>query len=58
MGNHEGAYPAMEVMDAHEEHIHPRTHFSEARKLKEIGEIAYMNGAHGRCVELDQIKPR
>jgi len=45
MGNHEGAYPAMEVMDAHEEHIHPRTHFSEARKLKEIGEIAYMNEA-------------
>jgi hypothetical protein len=45
MGNHDGAYPAMEVMDAHQEHIHPRTHFSEARKLKEIGEIAYMNEA-------------
>ena len=45
MGNHEGAYPAMEVMDAHEEHIHPRTHLVEARKLREIGEIAYMNGA-------------
>ena len=45
MGNHEGAFPAMEVMDANQEHIHPRTHFSEARKLKEIGEIAYMDGA-------------
>jgi hypothetical protein len=45
MGNHEGTFPAMEVMDANQEHIHPRTHFSEARKLKEIGEIAYMNEA-------------
>ena len=46
MGNHEGAYAAMEVMDQNEEeHLHPASHFSEARKLKEIGEIAYMNGA-------------
>lgn len=46
MGNHEGAAPAMEVMDQNEEeHRHPASHFSEARKLKEIGEIAYMNGA-------------
>ena len=46
MGNHERAAPAMEVMDQNEEeHRHPATHFSEARKLKEIGEIAYMNAA-------------
>jgi hypothetical protein len=51
MGNHEGAYAAMEVMDAHQEHIHPRTHFSEARKLKEIGEIVYMRGAMDEALE-------
>lgn len=45
MGNHVGAYPAMEVMDVHEEALHPRTHLSEARKLREIGEIAYMRSA-------------
>jgi hypothetical protein len=46
MGNHDGAQPAMEVMDQNEkEHLHPASHFSEARKLKEIGEIAYMNEA-------------
>jgi hypothetical protein len=51
MGNHEGAYPAMEVMDAHQEHIHPRTHLKEARKLREIGEIAYMRGALDDALE-------
>jgi hypothetical protein len=46
MGNHEGAQPAMEVMDQNEEeHRHPASHFSDARELKEIGEIAYMQGA-------------
>jgi len=46
MGNHDGAQPAMEVMDQNEEeHLHPASHFSEARKLKEIGEIAYMSEA-------------
>jgi len=45
MGNHEGAVATMEVMDALGEHIHPRSHFAESVKLREIGEIAYMQGA-------------
>ncbi len=46
MGNHEGAAPAMEVMDQNEEeHRHPAAQFSEARKLRDVGEIAYMNEA-------------
>jgi hypothetical protein len=46
MGNNESAAPAMEVMDRNEEEQrHPAIHFSEVRKLKEIGEIAYMNQA-------------
>ena len=51
MGNHEGAYAAMDVMDEHEEHIHPRVHFTEARKLREIGEVAYMRGAMEDALE-------
>ena len=51
MGNHEGAYAAMEVMDAHEEHLHPRVHFMEARELREIGEVAYMRGAMKDALE-------
>ncbi len=45
MGNHDGAAATMEVMDAQAEPIHPRTHFAEARKLRDIGEIAYMHEA-------------
>jgi hypothetical protein len=58
MGNHEGAYPAMEVMDQNEEeHLHPASHFSEARKLKEIGEIAYMRGAMDDALEWISANP-
>ena len=45
MGNHDGAAAAMEVMDLHEEHRHPRTHEGEALLLRERGEVAYMRGA-------------
>ena len=45
MGNHEGAAAAMEVMDARQEPIHPRTHFTEARKVRDWGEIEYMRQA-------------
>jgi hypothetical protein len=45
MGNHEGAAAAMEVMDAQQEHIHPRTHEGEALKVREIGEVEYMRQA-------------
>jgi dienelactone hydrolase len=45
MGNHEGVAAAMDVMDAREEHRHPRTHEREALLLREVGEVAYMRGA-------------
>jgi hypothetical protein len=58
MGNHEGAQPAMEVMDQNEEeHRHPAAHFSDARKLKEIGEIAYMNEALDDALEWISSNP-
>ena len=45
MGNHEGAAATMEVMDAGQEPLHPRTHFGEARKLRDLGELVYMRQA-------------
>lgn len=46
MGNHAGAAPTMKVMDAQgDEHRHPAAHFAEAKKLRKIGEIAYMQEA-------------
>lgn len=45
MGNHEGAVAAMDVMDRMGEHLHPRTHEGEARKVQEMGEVAYMRAA-------------
>lgn len=57
MGNHEGAYAAMDVMDLHEEHIHPRVHITEARKLREIGEIAYMRDAMDDALEWIKANP-
>ena len=51
MGNHDGAAASMEVMDAQAEHIHPRTHFAEARKLRDIGEIAYMQEAQQEALQ-------
>jgi hypothetical protein len=50
MGNHDGAFAAMDVMDAHQEHIHPRTHADEAIKLKEIGEMEYMRQAQAEAL--------
>jgi hypothetical protein len=57
MGNHDGAFAAMEVMDANQEHIHPRTHLAEAIKLREIGEIAYMQGAIDEALEWIRANP-
>jgi hypothetical protein len=45
MGNHEGAVAAMDIMDITKPGAHPRTHLSEARKLKELGEVEYMRQA-------------
>ena len=57
MGNHDGAAASMEVMDAQEEHIHPRTHFAEARKLRNIGEIAYMHEAQQEALQWIRTHP-
>lgn len=50
MGNHDGAAATMEVMDAQDDPRHPRTHFSEARRLRDIGEIAYMREAQAEAL--------
>ena len=41
----------MEVMDAQQEHRHPRVHFTEVRKLQEVGEIEYMRQARYEALE-------
>jgi hypothetical protein len=35
----------MDVMDRNQEHLHPRTHLGEAKKVQELGEVAYMRQA-------------
>jgi len=45
MAYHPDAAAAMEVMDARQEHRHPRTHREEARKVQELGETEYMRQA-------------
>ena len=51
MGHHEGAAAAMDVMDAREEHRHPRTHQAEARLVQELGEVPYMRAAGREATE-------
>lgn len=50
MGNHEGAAAAMDIMDTTEPGKHPRTHLSEARRLKKMGEVEYMRQALGETL--------
>jgi hypothetical protein len=57
MGNHEGAAASMEVMDAEQEHPHPRVHFTEVRKLQEAGEIEYMRQAGREALEWIRTHP-
>jgi hypothetical protein len=46
MGNHENAEATMEMMDRQgRTYQHPRADIAEARRLKEIGEVAYMRQA-------------
>jgi hypothetical protein len=45
MGNQEGAAAAMEVMDITEPGAHPRTHYIEAHRLRQMGEMDYMRRA-------------
>jgi len=52
MGNHEGAAPTMEIMDEiGDEHRHPAAHIADAKKLREIGEIAYMQEAKEEAID-------
>ncbi len=57
MGNHEGAEAAMDVMDIRQEHIHPRTHREQARKLQEIGEAEYMRQAKLEALQWIRTNP-
>lgn len=58
MGNHEGAAAAMEVMDAQDnEHRHPAAHIADAKQLREIGEIAYMQGAKDEALQWIKANP-
>lgn len=45
MGNHPGAAADMDAMDRLGEHRHPRALEEEARKVREMGEPAYMRAA-------------
>jgi 4-amino-4-deoxy-L-arabinose transferase-like glycosyltransferase len=47
MGNHPGVAAAMDVMDRRPDniYIHPRALESEARKVQQLGEVAYMRQA-------------
>ncbi len=57
MGNHEGAYGAMRVMDVTQEHRHPRTHLEEARLIQELGEIEYMRLAKLEALDWIRANP-
>jgi hypothetical protein len=52
LGNHEGAVPALDMIVALEGRPrHPKANFAEAKKLREIGEIAYMREATIEALE-------
>jgi hypothetical protein len=57
MGNHEDAAAAMEVMDARQEHLHPRLHVDEALKVRELGEVVYMRQAGDEALEWIRTHP-
>ncbi|KAA3647188.1 MAG: hypothetical protein DWQ07_06725 [Chloroflexi bacterium] len=57
LGNHEGALATMEQLDALGDHIHPRANFSEARKLRDIGEMAYMQDAQEQALHWIILHP-
>ena len=51
IGNYEGAAATFEEMDAIGTHyIHPKADPQEARKLRDLGEIVYMNQAGGEAL--------
>jgi hypothetical protein len=51
MGNNPGALATFEEMDASGgRYFHPRVNFTEARKVQDLGEVAYMRGAQREAV--------
>jgi hypothetical protein len=57
MAHHEGAAASMEVMDAREEHRHPRTHEAEAKLVQQMGEVPYMRTAGREALEWMRENP-
>ena len=58
MGNHEGVAASFDVMDRRgEEYIHPRVLESEARKVQEMGEVAYMRAAGREALDWIRRNP-
>ena len=58
MGNHAGAVPTMEIMDAiGDEHRHPAAHIADAMRLRDVGEMAYMQEAKTEAVDWIKANP-
>jgi 4-amino-4-deoxy-L-arabinose transferase-like glycosyltransferase len=57
MGHHRGATPAMHQMDGPGELQHPRLEESEARKVREWGEIVYMRRAGREALQWIRANP-
>jgi MFS family permease len=58
MGNHEGAAASFNAMDRRgEEYVHPRALESEARKVREMGEVPYMRAAGREAVDWIRNNP-
>jgi len=59
MGNHVGAAPTFEQMDEdpYAHYLHPRLFPTEAAKLREMGEVEYMNQAGHDAMEWIRAHP-
>jgi hypothetical protein len=57
VGHHQGATAAMHQMDGPGELLHPRLEESEARKVREWGEIVYMRRAGREALEWIRAHP-
>ena len=58
LGNHENAEATWEIMDQNEEeHHHPRTHFSEVKLIRDMGELEYMRLAKGEALDWIRNNP-
>ena len=57
MGNHDGVVPTMDVLETIEEHRHPAVHFTETRKVRDLGEVVYMREAEAEAWEWIRSHP-